>query len=333
MPFKILKNYIKKKMRMSHIYQPVMIKSLVKNEGKNTSKEIAKEFLMYDPWALKYYDDIVKLMPGKVLTKNLDIIFKKKNSFFIKEYNDLTDIQKQEILKLCDEKINTFLKKRGKKVFEHRSRSSGKISGSIRWQVLERAKTRCESCGISNDVKALEVDHIYPKSLGGKDELSNYQALCYSCNSMKKNKSKTDFRKVKDSFNKRSQNCIFCKDKVKGKYFENELAYASFDSYPVSKHHCLIIPKRHIENYFGLYQAEINACNDLISKMRKIILKKDNKVLGFNIGMNSGTIAGQTIMHCHIHLIPRRRGDVENPQGGVRGVIPSKQHYIRKNTK
>ena len=111
MPFKILKNYIQKKMRMSHIYQPVMIKSLVKNEGKNTSKEIAKEFLMYDPWALKYYDDIVKLMPGKVLTKNLDIIFKKKNYFFIKEYNDLTDIQKQEILKLCDEKINTFLKK------------------------------------------------------------------------------------------------------------------------------------------------------------------------------------------------------------------------------
>ena len=98
--------------------------------------------------------------------------------------------------------------------------------------------------------------------------------------------------------------------------------------------HFFQIPlKVFLENYFGLYQAEINACNDLISKMRKIILKKDNKVLGFNIGMNSGTIAGQTIMHCHIHLIPRRQGDVENPQGGVRGVIPSKQHYIRKNTK
>ena len=85
-----------------------------------------------------------------------------------------------------------------------------------------------------------------------------------------------------------------------------------------------------MKDYFGLYQAEINACNSLILEMRKLILNKDNEVLGFNIGMNAGKIAGQTIMHCHIHLIPRRKGDVKKPQGGVRGVIPNKQHYIRK---
>ena len=82
-----------------------------------------------------------------------------------------------------------------------------------------------------------------------------------------------------------------------------------------------------IVDYFGLHQAEINSCNELIKEMRSIILKKDKKILGFNIGMNAGKIAGQTIMHCHIHLIPRRKGDVDNPQGGVRSVIPSKQHY------
>ena len=64
--------------------------------------------------------------------------------------------------------------------------------------------------------------------------------------------------------------------------------------------------------------------------LKNYILNKDNEVLGFNIGMNAGRIAGQTIMHCHIHLIPRRKGDVKKPQGGVRGVIPNKQHYIRK---
>jgi len=330
MSFRLLKNYIKNKMRMSHIYQPVMIKSLIKNNGKNNSKNIAKEFLTYDPWAIKYYEDIVKIMPGKVLTKNLDIILKNKDLYFLKEYNFFSNEQKQEIIKLCEEKIGSFLKKRGKKTFEHRSKSSGKIPGSIRWQVLERAKTRCESCGISNDIKALEVDHILPKSLGGKDELSNFQALCFSCNSMKKNKSKTDFRKVRDSFNERVLGCLFCKNKVKGKFIENELAYATFDSYPVSKLHTLIIPKRHVKDYFGLFQAEVNSCNDLIKKMREIILKKDKKVLGFNIGMNAGKIAGQTIMHCHIHLIPRRKGDVKNPQGGVRAVISSKQHYVRK---
>ena len=61
------------------------------------------------------------------------------------------------------------------------------------------------------------------------------------------------------------------------------------------------------------------------------IERKDKSVIGYNIGTNSGKVAGQTIMHCHIHLIPRRKGDVLNPQGGVRAVIPSKQHYIRKN--
>ena len=127
------------------------------------------------------------------------------------------------------------------------------------------------------------------------------------------------------------KNCLFCNIKQKDKYIENELAYATFDSYPVSKYHCLIIPKRHVKDYFGLNKPEINACNSLISKMRKLILNKDNKVLGFNIGMNAGKIAGQTIMHCHIHLIPRRKGDVKKPQGGVRGVIPNKQHYIRKS--
>ena len=330
MSFKLLKNYIKNKMRMSHIYQPVMIKSLIKNNGKNNSKNIAKEFLTYDPWAIKYYEDIVKIMPGKVLTKNLDIILKNKDLYFLKEYNFFSNEQKQEIIKLCEEKIDSFLKKRGKKTFEHRSKSSGKIPGSIRWQVLERAKTRCESCGISNEIKALEVDHILPKSLGGKDELSNFQALCFSCNSMKKNKSKTDFRKVRNSFNERVTGCLFCKNKVKGKFIENELAYATFDSYPVSKYHTLIIPKRHVKDYFGLFQAEVNSCNNLIKKMREIILKKDKKVLGFNVGMNAGKIAGQTIMHCHIHLIPRRKGDVKNPQGGVRAVISSKQHYVRK---
>ena len=307
-----------------------MIKSLIKNNGKNNSKNIAKEFLTYDPWAIKYYEDIVKIMPGKVLTKNLDIILKKKDLYFLKEYNFFSNEQKQEIIKLCEEKIDIFLKKRGKKTFEHRSKSSGKIPGSIRWQVLERAKTRCESCGISNDIKALEVDHILPKSLGGKDELSNFQALCFSCNSMKKNKSKTDFRKVRNSFNERVTGCLFCKNKVKGKFIENELAYATFDNYPVSKYHTLIIPKRHVKDYFGLFQAEVNSCNNLIKKMREIILKKDKKVLGFNVGMNAGKIAGQTIMHCHIHLIPRRKGDVKNPQGGVRGVIATKQHYVRK---
>jgi len=124
--------------------------------------------------------------------------------------------------------------------------------------------------------------------------------------------------------------CLFCNINSKDLIFDNEFAFASFDSYPVSKYHSLIVPKRHILDYFELTNDELLACNDLIKKIKKKIQNEDKTVDGFNIGTNSGVFAGQSIMHCHIHLIPRRKGDVDNPQGGVRGVIPSKQHYIRK---
>ena len=127
--------------------------------------------------------------------------------------------------------------------------------------------------------------------------------------------------------------CIFCSIKKEKIIFNNELAVSSFDSYPVSKHHALIFPKRHMKDYFDLNDEEVFACNQLIKLLKNFILKLDPTVKGFNIGSNAGKISGQSVMHCHIHLIPRRQGDVKNPQGGVRGVIPSKQHYIRKSNK
>ena len=124
--------------------------------------------------------------------------------------------------------------------------------------------------------------------------------------------------------------CLFCNVPSSEYIFKNNLAFSTFDSYPVSKYHALIIPKRHIENYFDMSEEEVVSCNKLIKKMKNKIQKLDPTVEGFNIGTNSGKIAGQSIMHCHIHLIPRRKNDVDNPQGGVRGVIPLKQHYQRK---
>ena len=124
--------------------------------------------------------------------------------------------------------------------------------------------------------------------------------------------------------------CLFCNIKEKDIIFDNSYAYVSFDSYPVSKFHSLIFPKRHIENFFELNDNELLACNDLINKIKNKVQADDKTIKGFNIGSNLGKVAGQSIMHCHIHLIPRREGDVDNPQGGVRAVIPAKQHYIRK---
>ena len=125
--------------------------------------------------------------------------------------------------------------------------------------------------------------------------------------------------------------CLFCNIEKSGCAYENELAYASYDSYPVTEHHCLIIPKRHIKDYFDLSNEELLACNDLVQIVKKEIIKKDPSVKGFNLGTNIGKVSGQSILHCHLHLIPRREGDVGNPQGGVRSVIPNKQHYKRNN--
>ena len=125
--------------------------------------------------------------------------------------------------------------------------------------------------------------------------------------------------------------CLFCTTKNDDIIEENKFAFATLDSYPVSNQHCLIIPKRHVKDYFELSEEEILGCGQLIKKVKIKVESNDKTIKGFNIGINSGKEAGQSIMHCHIHLIPRREGDVENPQGGVRGVIPSKQHYIRKN--
>ena len=123
--------------------------------------------------------------------------------------------------------------------------------------------------------------------------------------------------------------CLFCNVKESEFAHENTLAYASYDSYPVSDFHCLIIPKRHIKDYFDLSKDELVACDELIKNVKDEIMFKDKSVKGFNLGTNIGIISGQSILHCHFHLIPRRKGDVENPQGGVRSVIPNKQHYKR----
>ncbi len=125
----------------------------------------------------------------------------------------------------------------------------------------------------------------------------------------------------------KKKGCLFCGMKHERIIEENELAIAVRDKYPVSKFHTLVIPKRHVEDYFDLSKEEIRACNILLKYIRDDILKDDPSVGGFNIGVNSGAAAGQSVFHCHIHLIERRLGDVDNPRGGVRGVIPSRKNY------
>ena len=122
--------------------------------------------------------------------------------------------------------------------------------------------------------------------------------------------------------------CLFC-DRIASNsdiLFENEFVVAIADGYPVSKGHLLIIPKRHIETYFEATKAEKCAIDQAIMTLKH---RTDNLYQpdGYNIGINNGLASGQSIMHLHVHLIPRYHGDCKNPRGGVRGVITEKQSY------
>ncbi len=333
MDFEKLHNFIAEEMRMSQVYQPVMLMELLKRNGQASVHQIAQAILDKDPTQIEYFSEIVKNMVGRVLTKNRGITEKTGDNYRLIGSEHLTSEQTAELLRLCKQKIDAFEAKRGDAVWEHRKRGHRPISGSVRYEVLSRAKFKCELCGISADEKNIEVDHIFPKSLGGKDDLSNYQALCYSCNAAKRNTDDTDFRLFKSLYEHREEKCLFCEIQTNDRkriVAENNLAYAVRDGFPVTEGHTLFIPKRHVVDYFGLVPAEVSAINLLMAEQKRLLQEQDSTIDGFNIGMNCGETAGQTIFHCHVHLIPRRKGDVENPRGGVRHIIAGKGFYEDK---
>lgn len=321
-----LAGFITTAMRMSHIYQPVMLRELLKRGGTATVREIAVSLLVEDRSQLEYYEQITKNMVGRVLTVARGITEKDKNAYHLKRYDQLDAQQIEHLIALCDERVRTFLEGRSDP-WSHRRVSSGYIPGTLRYEVLKRAKFRCELCGISAEQSAIEVDHILPRNHGGTDDITNLQALCYSCNATKRDRDDTDFRGVSASYFHREAGCIFCEISPERIIAEDHLCYAVRDVHPVTPLHTLVIPKRHVPDYFGLHQPELNSVNRLLAGLRAEIVAEDGVVSGFNVGMNAGSSAGQTVFHCHIHLIPRRHGDVENPRGGVRGVITSRQTY------
>ena len=315
---------------MSHIYQPVMIKALLERGGTATTEEIAKCLLAHDQSQLEYYSLRTKTMVGKVLTNN-GIVEPIKEGSKVTGYRltetTHTDAQRAALEAMCDQAVYEYIKKRGDAIWGHRGTGSGYVSGSIRYNVLKRAKHRCELCGGHESQIALHVDHIIPRSKGGPDDVNNFQALCMTCNTNKRDNDDTDFRGMLDRYSDREAGCIFCELGDGRIISENELCIAIKDAFPVTAHHTLIIPKRHVADYFDLHQPERNAIEVMLHEQRQSILEQDDTVTGFNVGINAGASAGQTVFHVHVHLIPRRDGDVVDPRGGVRGVIPSKQRY------
>ena len=326
MKFEELKAFLNNKMWMNHIYQPLVIRTLVESGGHATVRQLAITLLNHDESQITYYEKILRKRPIRVLRSH-DIIEKRGQLVSLNiNVRQLTLEQKAEIKRLCEEKMQEFIKTRGLSIWDYRLADDNQVSDSLRYRVLKEAKGRCALCGATKDERMLDVDHIIPRSRGGKTEYSNLQVLCSKCNRSKQDKDNTDFRRLID--NDYDGNCIFCEQLKSGKkILENDYAFAIRDNHPVTEGHTLVITKRHFADFFESTRREQNAIYDLLNMRKKQIVETDHSVTGFNIGINSGEVAGQTVFHLHVHLIPRKKSDTDDPKGGVRGVIPGKMKY------
>lgn len=325
--FDALRHFITRRMRMSHIYQPLMLKTMLERGGSASIRQIATAFLNEDESQVEYYEQIVKNMPGRVLAKH-QIVERTGDRFRLgASLATLTKRQRAKLATLCQEAIAKFKAARGAAIWEHRRPGPGIIPGRQRYETLKAAGFRCELCGVSADERALDVDHIRPRKHGGTDDSANLQALCWKCNGDKGAGDDADLRQVRAGYAARQAGCPFCDLGAIRVVADNALAVLIRDAFPVTPGHLLAIPRRHVGTWFDLHRPEQHAVNELVRQGRALTRDTDRTVAGFNVGINDGEVAGQTVPHCHVHLIPRRAADVSNPRGGVRNVIPGKGDY------
>ena len=324
MTYDELVDFIEHRMTMSHVYQPVLIRSLVDAGGKATLRQLAQAFLVQDESQLLYYEDRIKKMPFPVLRKHG--VVERDGDLVSLTTKKLTLQQKAHVRMLCEQRLQEFVTKRGLSVWDYRLLESDPVPDSLRYEVLKAANGRCALCGITKKDRPLQVDHIKPRSRGGTNAIENLQALCDECNRAKSNRDATDFRIETET--QAVADCDFCEPRIGGRIVEEcESVVAIQDKYPVTQGHLLVLPRRHTPDLFGMVERERIDANNLLRILKTRIQREDSTVTGFNVGMNCGEDAGQTVMHAHIHLIPRRRGDTAKPRGGVRGVIPDRMGY------
>ena len=194
-------DFIKDKMSMAHIYQPLLIKELVKCDGAATVRQLAISMLVMDESRIQEYKKIFKRWPEQTLKKHG--VLERNKELVSLTTEPMTLEQKSEILQVCEQKIHEYVRKRGEGIWD--PFESSPLTKNQRYEVLKRANKRCELCGVKEGDKAYEerlplhVDHIIPDSKGGATDLANLQALCRKCNQGKGNRDDTDFRIVDTS--------------------------------------------------------------------------------------------------------------------------------------
>ncbi len=324
MNYEQLVEFLETKMSMSHVYQPLLVRALVDAGGVATVRQLAAAFLSQDESQILYYEKRVKEMPLTVLKRHK--VVTSDGKLVSLNVGNLTLEQSAHIRMICEQRLQSFIQKRGIAIWDYRLLDDDPVTDSLRFRVLKAAGGRCQLCGITAKQCPLDVDHIIPRSRGGKTELANLQALCSKCNRSKRNQDDTDFRSWPPASS--DPTCAFCQTSMLPQIIErNGSVFAIPDEYPVTSGHLLVVPVRHTPDLFSMTERERLDADQLVRVLQARITAEDKYVAGFNVGSNCGAAAGQTVRHAHIHLIPRREGDIPDPRGGIRGAIPEKRVY------
>lgn len=296
--YKSLEQFLKKGMKMTHIYQPIMIRTLLKSENKKTTVDmIARQFLSIDESQINYYKKITKRWPHQTLKAHNIVSYARKESEYTLLLDDITPEQKQRLIELCNLRLEEFISKDPwiKKFRELDARS---IGGSVRYDIIAKAKGICVACGMKPLKVGLDVDHIIPRSLGGKTELNNLQALCYRCNRGKRNRDEIDFMLEHKRLQYRRKDCEMCNPtKI---ILENHLAHAVFLNDSDTDLHSLIMPNRHVDSFVELIPAEKNLCITLVDNMMSHIKEKDKSIKKFDV------LFDKPSNHYAINVIPQK---------------------------
>lgn len=327
MDYAELLDFIENGMSMTHVYQPIMLETLLNNGGTASAQQVASKFLSSDPAQLDYYVEIVNRWPRKTL-KNRGAITESgrgnRNRMFTLNVSGLTSEQRENLVVACRLRPSEYKERKG--LLPHYDRYSPRkpISGSKRYTVISKSAGRCVACGVSSRKVPLDVDHIMPKSRGGTDDISNLQALCYECNRQKRDRDDLDFLAEINRKAFGHKKCVMCRHVKMG--VENFLAGAAWIRRPYVRPHAVVMPKRHTPSYFDLRPPERAMMHSLLETLVGPVearqgqppatidgwletLRSHKKEYGpgckYRIELETGTSEDKS-RHCAIHVVPVR---------------------------
>lgn len=284
-------NFIQKKMRMTHIYQPMMIKTLLESNDTASVEDIARGFLNEDKTQLNYYMKIVRRWPHDTLTRKHKIAkYDKATKKYALLLDDISQQQRRRLIEMCELRLQEFIDK-DPWIQKFRELDKRSMSGSLRYDILAKSKGVCVACGAKSQDAFLHVDHIIPVSLGGVTEPDNLQALCDKCNMQKRNRDNTDFLLWQKRLEFKHGQCDLCKKPLGAT--SNSMAYVIKD-----KTRSLIIPHRHVGSFVDMIPAEKQLCLTLVDQAIEC-MRQDPHTDRFDVhGFDGAHSSG----HCRISI-------------------------------